>query len=77
MRLALLLATRPLGAGAPAAGVLADPAVEIVTPGPLSVEGASRLVGERLRSAPAVEFAAACHAQTGGNPFLLGQIAEP
>jgi DNA-binding CsgD family transcriptional regulator len=76
MRLALLPATRPLGAGLPAAALVADPAVEIVRPGPLSVEGASRLVGERLGSTPAAEFAAACHAQTGGNPFLLGQIAE-
>jgi predicted ATPase len=72
MRLALLLATRPLEAGVPAATVLADPAVKIVTPDPLSVEGASRLVGERLGHIPAAEFAAACYAQTGGNPFLLG-----
>jgi DNA-binding CsgD family transcriptional regulator len=76
LRLALLLATRPLGAGTPAATVLADPAVEIVKPGPLSVEGASRLLRERLASYPAPEFTAACHAQTGGNPFLLGQLAQ-
>lgn len=76
MRLAVLLATRPLAPGAPAATVLADPAADLVKPGPLSLAGTSRLLGARLASSPAAEFAAACHAQTGGNPFLLGQLAQ-
>lgn len=76
MRLTLLLATRPLGSGASAASLVADPAVEVVRPDALSVEGASRLLGERLASDPAPEFTAACHAQTGGNPFLLEQLAQ-
>jgi DNA-binding CsgD family transcriptional regulator len=76
MRLGLLLATRPLRAGVAAASLLADPAVEVVRPDALSVEGASRLLEGRLGRDPAPDFTAACHAQTGGNPFLLGQLTQ-
>jgi DNA-binding CsgD family transcriptional regulator len=69
------LSLAPLGADAAAAVVRAvgpDP----IRPRTLSVEATARLVAGRLGRAADPEFAAACHQATGGNPFLLRELAR-
>jgi DNA-binding CsgD family transcriptional regulator/tetratricopeptide (TPR) repeat protein len=76
LALMLVVAMRPRepdGQGELVSALSADPAGEVLSPAPLS-EGAVRLlIGERFGSA-AREFVAACHAATGGNPFLVGEL---
>jgi DNA-binding CsgD family transcriptional regulator len=72
----LLLASRPRESGMDA-GLLVELAVEsaeIIRPSPLSEEGAGFMVRERLSADAASEFSRACHAATGGNPFLLHEL---
>lgn len=76
MRVAVLVATRPPAQDAPAAGVLQDAVVETVRLGALGVAGAARMLAERLGTAPDDVFAATSHGATGGNPFLLDQLAS-
>jgi DNA-binding CsgD family transcriptional regulator len=52
----------------------ADLADEVLVPAPLSEDAVGRLLAERLPSPAATEFVAACHAATGGNPFLAGEL---
>ena len=52
---------------------LAAAAEAVVHPAPLSPEGASTFVQARMPGA-AQPFTTACHAATGGNPFLLGEL---
>lgn len=56
--------------------ILADPSLLHLNPAPLSEEAAGTLLTERLGRRPDRAFTAACHAQTGGNPFLLGELAR-
>jgi DNA-binding NarL/FixJ family response regulator len=51
-----------------------DPSALVLSPAPLSVAAVRRVVIERFASDPADEFVAACHAATGGNPFLLREL---
>ncbi len=51
----------------------ADPSTVLVTPGPLSRDGVTDLVRERLGDA-ADPFVSACHHTTSGNPLLLRQL---
>jgi DNA-binding CsgD family transcriptional regulator len=51
-----------------------EPAAEVLTLTPLSEAAVGRMVAERLAAEPAREFVAACHAATGGNPFLVGEL---
>jgi DNA-binding CsgD family transcriptional regulator len=51
-----------------------DPAASVLSPAPLSAAAVRRLVVERFASDPADEFVSACHAASGGNPFLLGEL---
>jgi tetratricopeptide (TPR) repeat protein len=71
----LVCATRPEEPGADQALLdsLAAAAETVVRPAPLSPAGASALVQARMPGA-AQPFMAACHAATGGNPFLLGEL---
>ena len=55
------------------AELLAAAADAALRPRPLGPTAAEALVAERLPGADA-EFARACHAVTGGNPFLLGAL---
>src|SRR5436305_10696565 len=74
--LGLILATRPLDAGLTpeSATLVADPAVELVRPAPLTRDGIRSLVAARLHDEPDDSFVRACGEVTGGNPFLLGEL---
>ncbi len=50
------------------------PGVESVRPAPLTPAAVTELVRERLGADAEEGFAQACHAATGGNPLLLGQL---
>ncbi|HEU4538219.1 MAG TPA: AAA family ATPase, partial [Polyangiaceae bacterium] len=56
--------------------LLADPAAELVTPLPLSPDGAGELLRTLLGDGVDRSFVAACHGATHGNPFLLRQLAD-
>lgn len=70
----LVCSTRPAepGADQQLLDVLAAVA-QVVRPAPLSADAAAVLVRRRLPGA-ADPFTAACHAATGGNAFLLGEL---
>ncbi len=72
--LVLICATRPAEPGADQAliDVLAS-AAQVVHPAPLSANAAAVLVRRHLPGA-VDEFTAACHAASGGNAFLLGEL---
>ena len=77
LALLLVVATRPNEPGGQdelVSALMSDPAGEVLTPAPLSEAAVGRLVSERLARAPAGDFVAACHAATGGNPFLIGEL---
>jgi predicted ATPase len=75
---AVVVGTRPAEGdhGLDVLDVLAThPSVEALHPGGLSVAATARIV-ERELGSPEESFAAACHAVTGGNPFLLGELID-
>ncbi len=73
LALALLIATRPIPGGSPAAELIgaciADPNTERLEPAPLTETAITELVGEADG-----HFARACHQATGGNPFLTSEL---
>ena len=77
MPAAVLVAARPPAPDDPLAGLLADPAVDVARPRALGLAGTARYLreGARPRAEPRVRTAA-CHAVTGGNPFLIAQVAH-
>jgi DNA-binding CsgD family transcriptional regulator len=48
---------------------------ERLRPRPLGEESVRALIGSQLRQAADVEFTRACRALTGGNPFLISELA--
>ena len=52
----------------------AGPAVQGIRPPLLTPEAVGTLVRARLDRSPTPAFVAACHASTGGNPFLVGEL---
>jgi DNA-binding CsgD family transcriptional regulator len=76
--LGLILATRPLDPSlAPeSATLVADPAVELLRPAPLTPDAIRSVVAARLSGEPHEQFVDACSEVTGGNPFLLGELLE-
>jgi len=73
----LVVAVRPRepgGQGELVSALSTDPAGGLLAPAPLSEAAVGRLVADRFGSAAAPEFVAACHAATGGNPFLVGEL---
>jgi DNA-binding CsgD family transcriptional regulator len=54
----------------------AHPATTILRPQPLSAVAVSRGLRDSLLPAAEPLFALACHEATGGNPLLLGELAE-
>jgi DNA-binding NarL/FixJ family response regulator len=52
----------------------ADPAGRVLVPAPLSRAAVGQLIAERFPGPAAPEFVAACHAATGGNPYLVGEL---
>jgi DNA-binding CsgD family transcriptional regulator len=77
LALLLLVAVRPREAGGQQELVCAlsgDLSSKVLAPAPLSEAAVGHLVAERFARAAADEFVAACHAATGGNPFLVGEL---
>ena len=74
--LALIMATRPPEgpASSETAALLADPAVEVLRPAPLTESAVYELVATRLFEQPEARFVRECLAVTGGNPFYLGEL---
>ena len=68
-----LLAQRP-DAPAALAELAADPQVERLALQPLAPPAVQALLAEWSPGGVDAEFAAACHAATGGNPFLLSRL---
>ncbi|HEX7280261.1 MAG TPA: AAA family ATPase [Solirubrobacterales bacterium] len=56
--------------------VMTDTAARHMTLAPLSAEGAAVLLGQELDGEPSPPFAAACFEVSGGNPFLLRELAR-
>ncbi|HEY3585817.1 MAG TPA: AAA family ATPase, partial [Myxococcaceae bacterium] len=74
LSVALLLAARPAETGAEGnllAALTVDPATEVVTLRPLTIEGVAKLIATGLGAEPDPDFAAACRHATGGTPFLV------
>jgi DNA-binding NarL/FixJ family response regulator len=76
--LLLVLACRLDEAGAKSslARIATDALARRLTPGALSATGASALLAEQLGQTPEPAFAATCHEVSGGNPFLLCELAR-
>jgi DNA-binding CsgD family transcriptional regulator len=74
--LAVILATRPLDPALTpeTAALVADPAVEVLRPSPLTRAAVAALIAARLSAEPDERFVTACLGVTGGNPFLLGEL---
>ncbi len=56
--------------------VLADGSVRHLSPAPLRQPASAELVAHELDRVPDAAFSAACHEATGGNPFLLVELAR-
>jgi DNA-binding NarL/FixJ family response regulator len=54
----------------------ASPSVSLLQPAPLAPGAAAGFLERALEVTPDAEFATACHTATGGNPFLLGELAK-
>ena len=71
----LALAARPAeGEGDLLPGLVADPAASLIRPRELSRAAVAELVREGLSADAHSEFCAACHAASGGNPFMLREL---
>src|SRR5947209_2068307 len=66
-------AARP---GEALAALAVDDLARMVQPAALTAPAVARLVGATLAEAPDERFAQACHEATGGNPFLVGELAR-
>jgi class 3 adenylate cyclase/DNA-binding CsgD family transcriptional regulator/tetratricopeptide (TPR) repeat protein len=64
------------GEAAPAVELLADPEAERLRLAALDTTSVARLLSEQLGRPADPDFAAACLEATGGNPFLLGELAR-
>jgi DNA-binding CsgD family transcriptional regulator len=58
------------------AALRSAPGIQLLEPGPLSVDGVGSVLAERHGTRPARAYVEACHAACGGNPFLLGELLE-
>ena len=75
----VLLGARPAEPGADQAllgAIAAEPHATVVRPSTLGEDAVGELIEAALDRAPEPEFRAACHEATGGNPFLLGELAR-
>lgn len=74
----LVLACRPDEAGAERglARIATDSVARRLTPRPLSPQGTAALLADALERTPQEAFAATCHEVSGGNPFLLRELAR-
>lgn len=53
-----------------------QPGASVLRPNPLSAAGVAQMLAARFATEIAPEFAEACHAAVGGNPFLLTELAD-
>jgi DNA-binding CsgD family transcriptional regulator len=65
----------PESSGAELNAVRAAPEARVLRPCPLSHAGSAALVRDVLPTDPDETFCRACHEATGGNPFLLSELA--
>src|SRR5215207_209601 len=75
----LLIGARPAEPGVDAlilGAIAAEPHARFVHPATLGDGSVAQLLTETLGREPEREFSAACLESTGGNPFLLGQLAR-
>lgn len=75
----VLVTSRPFEPGSTQATLEAlrgDPAARTLTPGPLTIDGVRTVVGGVFEVEPEMAFCQACADSTGGNPFLLHQVAR-
>ncbi|HEV7494335.1 helix-turn-helix transcriptional regulator [Baekduia sp.] len=74
----LVLTCRPDEAGAERslARIATDSVARRLTPRALSPQGATALLTDTLGRAPEAAFTATCHEVSGGNPFLLCELAR-
>lgn len=56
--------------------ILTAPLIRHLTPTPLSLTATSTLLTRELEQQPDAAFAASCHEVSGGNPFLLHELAR-
>lgn len=56
--------------------ILTDPIVRHLTPGPLGPEATGTMLAQMWEREPDPTFAATCHEVSGGNPFLLSELAH-
>jgi class 3 adenylate cyclase/DNA-binding CsgD family transcriptional regulator len=77
--LALIIAVRrpdPAADREPLRRLQAERSAQVLHPLPLSPDATGELVAQRPRLAHRPELALACHAASGGNPFLLGALLD-
>jgi DNA-binding CsgD family transcriptional regulator len=72
----LLLLTSRAPVGGAIAELAADPAVEALELAPLGLDAVVALLRARTDGQVDEAFALACREATGGNPFLLGELAQ-
>ena len=72
----LAIGARPVEATSPLAAIGSDASTVTIRPAPLGLESAAELLAEALGSPAERSFAAACHKTTGGNPFLVTELAR-
>jgi DNA-binding CsgD family transcriptional regulator len=65
---------RPLQSASLLAGI--DHEAEVLEPAPLTIDAVRELLAAQAELDPTPEFATACRDTTGGNPFLLGELAR-
>lgn len=56
--------------------ILSDPSLLHLVPAPLSEKAAGTLLTQELGREPEPIFVTTCHEQSGGNPFLLSELAR-
>ena len=56
--------------------ILTDPIVRHLTPGPLGPEATRKMLAQMWEQEPDPIFATTCHEVSGGNPFLLSELAR-
>lgn len=74
--LALACRADEAGAESSLARIATDPLARRLTPRALSGPAAAALLAEGLEQEPEAAFAATCHEVSGGNPFLLHELAR-
>jgi len=69
-----LRAGEPRASGELVSALADDPSASVLRPAALSESAVAKLVAVEFRESPEPEFCRACHAVTGGNPFLLREL---